>query len=579
MKPNKNRLLALLAISFGLALVMLFAGAQSVRANNLHLDGTPPPEATPTPEPPEDGDTSGGGGVVGTVSNIFYHLAFPAETIGQALSKVFMDMADDQSHQLVEQYAVWYQAIGEILQAPTAGAYSGVAQSSWPVAAALAPALFILRIALYNWNRLVGGEDSAGRAAGDILTSLVLAVLCGWFLDLVVRLGWWMTGAAMGEAGDLAIDFVRSMSVEGIIQNMSSVGTFSMFWYLMFIAVELGALLAIAGMLMAFAAANAGLLLLAVLGPSIAVASAIPQMQWLRSLWIKAVTVISILPLVAGGIFKSSVYMANMFTPGGILALFIRLMWLWGATGAMLSLAGILGKLTISTTTDAIGQIAKAVTGIVSTAALGATGVGAVGAVGGVAGGAAGLGAAEGAGGLGAAEGAGLAGGAGEALGGGGGMANASAHLNTAQMWSNRGALFDAFGLHRPAQFARALSGSHSLAARREELSSRMDKFGGGGAGEKSFDDVGFTVSSNVRQELLDNYGGGPEAFRSAYASLSPLLEQRGLTQSAFASSAPREAGIMARIYASERDSIDRLADPLSEVVARAGVNKGLLGL
>jgi uncharacterized protein YqhQ len=64
-------------------------------------------------------------------------------------------------------------------------------------------------------------------------------------------------------------------------------------------------------MLMAFAAANAGLFLLAVVGPSIAVAGALPQMRWMRSLWIKAVSVIALLPLIAGGIFKASIYMSR----------------------------------------------------------------------------------------------------------------------------------------------------------------------------------------------------------------------------------------------------------------------------
>jgi len=65
-----------------------------------------------------------------------------------------------------------------------------------------------LAIAVYHWSRLVGEEDSARRAAGDILTALVLAIVCGAFLDLIVRLGWWMTGAAVGEAGSLAMDFL-----------------------------------------------------------------------------------------------------------------------------------------------------------------------------------------------------------------------------------------------------------------------------------------------------------------------------------------------------------------------------------
>ena len=585
MTQKKTKILVLLSISIVLAFAMVFlAGTQSANANGLYLDGTstPTPLVTPTPTPG------------GSATNIFYNLLFPSKMISDALGKVFVDAADAQSHQLVEQYAQWYQAIGDIMQAPNAGDYSRFAQSSWPVAAALAPALFLLRIALYQWNRLVGEEDSAARAAGDILTALILAVLCGWFLDLVVRLGYWMAGAAVGESGDMAISFIKSMSVDSIIQNLANdTATLSFMSGILFIAVDLGALLAVAGMLIAFAAANAGLFLLAVLGPSISVVSAIPQMRWLRSLWLKAVTVIAFLPLVAGGVFKASVYMANIFTPGGILALIIHVIWLWGATGAMLSLAGILSKLTISTTADAAGQVVKAVSGIVTTAALAATGVGAVGAVGGVAGGTAGLGAAGGAGGgaggaagLGAVGGAGGgagAAGAGTAAGGGGnaageGLANASAHLGAAQTWSNRGALLEAFGLHRPAQFAKALSGSHNIAARQAELSARMNKFGGSGV-EQSFDDVGFNASTGVRRELLDAYDGNPQSFSKAYDGLSPMLQAHGITPSVFASQYPQHAGVMARIYSSERDSIDKAADPLSELIGRAGVPKDLFGL
>ena len=215
MTQKKTKILFLLSISIGLALVMVFmAGTQSANANGLHLDGTPIPTPLVTPTP-----TPGGGGGVTT---IFYNLLFPSKMISDALGKVFVDAADAQSHQLVEQYAQWYQAIGDIMQAPNAGDYSRFAQSSWPVAAALAPALFILRIALYQWNRLVGEEDSAARAAGDILTALILAVLCGWFLDLVVRLGYWMAGAAVGELGDMAISFIKSMSVDSIIQNLAN---------------------------------------------------------------------------------------------------------------------------------------------------------------------------------------------------------------------------------------------------------------------------------------------------------------------------------------------------------------------
>ena len=591
MKRKKKRLLAFSPLFLAVFVIVLFIGVQSAKATGILPTGTPPPasEPTPTPTPQPDGTSGGTNTTVTNVTNIFHHLLFPAETISEALGKVFMDAADSQSHQLVEQYATWYQAIGEIIQAPSAGDYARVAQSSWPVAAALAPALFILRIALYNWNRLVGEEDSALRAAGDILTALILAVLCGWFLDLIVRLGWWMTGAAVGEAGDMAIDFVKAYSVQGVIENAASIGAFGSFLGILIIAVELGAVLALAGMLMAFAAANAGLFLLSVLGPSIAVASVLPQMRWLRSLWLKALTVIAILPLVAGGIFKASTYMTNVFTPGGILALFIHLMWLWGATGAMLSLAGILGKFTISTTTDAINQLVNAVKGVVTTAALAATGVGAIGAAGGLAGGAAGgaggaMGGAAAAGATPGLPGGGIPmgslpiGGGGES--GGAALVNASSHLGAAQTWSNRGALLEAFGLHRPAQFARALSNSHNIAAHQAELSQRMEKLAGGAKGspdnqdrpERMFDDVGFPVSASVRKQLLDGFGGSAAKFRESYAEMRPMLQQHSLAPEIFASGGdPRKVGYMAKIYSSEKESLGQFPDQLAELARRAG--------
>jgi hypothetical protein len=142
--------------------------------------------------------------------------------------------------------------------------------------------------------------------------------------------------------------------------------------------------------------------------------------------------------------------------------------------------------------------------------------------------------------------------------------------------------------LHRSAQFARALSGSHNIAARQAELSARMSKFSdhgkerscdAGGDQERSFEELGFEVSAGVRRELLEAYDGNPRSFSQAYGGLSRMLQAHGVTPSVFASQYPQHAGVMARIYSSERDSIDRAADPLSDLIGRAGVPKDLFGL
>jgi len=270
----------------------------------------------------------------GGATTIFYNLLFPSKMISDALGKVFMDAADAQSHQLVEQYAQWYQVIGDIMQAPQAGDYSRFARSSWPVAAALAPALFILRIALYQWNRLIGEEDGAARAAGDILTALVMAVLCGWLLDLVVRLGYWMAGAAVGESGDMAISFIKSMSVDGIIQNLAN-GTATLS-FIFGIFLHCGRFGSIAGRgwhadrfrRCQCRSIPPGGAWTVHCGHKCDSTNALVTVPMAQSSYGD-----SHIALGGRGVFKASVYMANIFTPGGILALIIHVIWLWVRPG------------------------------------------------------------------------------------------------------------------------------------------------------------------------------------------------------------------------------------------------------
>ena len=78
------------------------------------------------------------------ISQIFHHLVFPAETISEALTGIFNKAAEKETRQMSEEVARWTGVMGEIIQAPSQGDYNRVAQSSLPVAAALAPALFLL---------------------------------------------------------------------------------------------------------------------------------------------------------------------------------------------------------------------------------------------------------------------------------------------------------------------------------------------------------------------------------------------------------------------------------------------------
>jgi hypothetical protein len=468
--------------------------------------------------------------------------------------------------------------MGAIFQPPANGDYAQKAQSSWPVAAVLAPALFVLRIAFYNWRRLTGEEDSAARSAGDILTALVLAVLCGWFLDLLVRMGWGITGAVVGETAQLAKDFLRTMTLGDVGRTVAVTAALGIFAPLFSVALTIGAIIGLAGVLISFFMAQGALYVLAILGPAVMIAGVIPELRFLRAFWLKVVVLIALLPLLAGGIFKATVEgsafaSGELFSMGIILGPLIRVLWLWAAAGALLAVVGILGKFTITTTADAANKVFGAVKGIATTAALAATGVGI---------GAAGIGSAAG-GGAGAAS-AGAAGGTGGtgSTGGLAALSDAQQHLGSAQQWNFGGMMADVFGQRQVGQFARSMTSQHTLAARQSELSYMMDRFGTGAASgssgdqpAKAYNDVGFTVSESVRGELLKGYGSDdPAGFKEAYEGMSPLLQNRSINPGTFASQNPNRAGLMASIYQNEHEAIDRSADPLGDLALRAGVDE-----
>ena len=502
-------------------------------ASPLAQATTPPPTETPTP--PGDGITQ--------ILQIFHHLVFPAETISEALTGIFNKAARKEANRMSEQVAEWTQAIGEIVQAPSQGEYSAVAQASLPVAAALAPALFLLRLALYHWNRLVGQQDSGVNVVSDWVTAGVLAAVSGVFLDMLVRLGWWMIGKVIGETGMLAVAFVEVMSVNSIAKGVADL---TMFGGLISIGLSLGALLAVAGMLFAFASANAVLYILAVLAAPVAVAGVIPQMRWLRTLWLKAVVIIALLPMMAGGIFKAGVSAASIFSEPGLLSGLIRVMWLWGATGMLLSLAGILGKTTISTATDALGQMVNAVRQVASVAALAASGAGLAGAGAGVAAGA------TGGGGTGGAISAGSA-------GMGSSQEAAMSHLNAAQTLTQQAGAFDALGLRAPAQFLRSQAHGEELGARQAELAGRMQRFSSEPA--SAGQEIGFSPSVNTT--IMSNFNGTAAEFKQGFAGLSRHIQDSGLAPDVFAAQYPRDIALMTRTYLDRQDEIDAASDPL----------------
>ena len=539
---KKFRILTIFVILIALlTLSSLEMTATPVHASGTILLLTPTPTitATITPTPPTGG---GGTNPSTTISQIFHHLVFPAETISEALAGIFDKAADQEMRAMSEEVARWTSVIGEIVQAPSQGDFSRVAQSSLPVAAALAPALFLLRLALYHWGRLLGEDDSGVRVIGDWVTAGVLAIASGPFLDLIVRLGWWMVGKVIGETGALAVSFVENTTATSILlgfANQTFLGS------LLNIGLSIGSLLAIGGMLFAFASANAVLFILAVLAPPLAIASVLPQATWLRSLWMKAVILIALLPIVAGGVFKAGMAAGIWLGQQGLLSAVPRVVWLWGATGLLLSLAGILGKMTISTTADAFGGVIKAAQQIISIGALAASGVGAAGA------GAVGV--------AGATTGTGVSATTATTSGRTGAEAVMS-HLNAAQGLTQQAGNLEAMGLHTPAAYNRSLAHGHELAARQAELGERMQRFGGISSIPPSQD---FGFSPSVNSSIQSSFNGSPQEFQQGFQSMSADITQHGLDPNVFAAQYPEETAHMTRAYLDHPEEIMTAQDPL----------------
>jgi hypothetical protein len=373
-------------------MVMSWSGPDTARAdgpNMVLLDGTPEPQPdpTPTPQPPS-------GSVVTSIQKIIHNLKFDSSKISEALSKVFTSAAENSEEERVAELQTWNGVLSQLVQSPIANAYAAIARSSLKVAGSLAIALFILRLAMYQWNKLLGSEDSPLQVLGDWLTAGVLAVASGPFLDLIVRLGWW-TMVLFWRDWYFGWTFIGRAAPSFSSVIVSAVPGGMIIQAILSIALGIGSLLALAAMLFAFGVAQATLYSLAAIGPSVAVASVIPEMKWLRSLWIKSAVLVALMPIMAGGIFKAGIGVAaSTVSLGGMMSGVFRVLWLFGAAGLLLSVTGILFRITLGAAGEAVQKMWDVAKGIAGTVAL----VGAAVATGGAAGIGAGVGASTGAG-------------------------------------------------------------------------------------------------------------------------------------------------------------------------------------
>ncbi len=549
---------------FGLVLcfmmVMSWSSASTVHAGGpaiVRADGTPPPQPdpTPTPQPPS-------GTVVTSIQKIIHNLKFDSSKISEALSRVFSSAAEESETERQAELQTWTGVLSQLVQAPVANAYSTIARSSLKVAGSLAIALFILRLAMYQWNRMLGSEDSPLQVLGDWLTSGVLAVTSGPFLDLTVRLGWWTMAAVLGETAGLAGTFIKSMAAPTFINTalLTLLPGGIIIQAIVSIALGIGSLLALAAMLFAFGVAQATLYSLAAMGPSVAVASVIPEMKWLRSLWIKGTVLVALMPIMAGGIFKAGIGVAARTAGlGGMMEGVFRVLWLFGAAGLLLSITGILFRITLGAAGEAVQKMWDVAKGVAGTIAM----VGAVAATGGAAGVGAGAGATATTAGTGAGIGEALA--AGDGGSGMGGLNSALGSLDKASTMNTMSNIFQGMGLPQHSRIAGGLAQGHEINARKADLQARISNFGGGENNNHQELNLGIDgLSSRAAEKMLEGFGGSADELKQVFPTIGTKLERAGFPSvSAAANQYPQELGRMAQLYQADPDRYNSASDLL----------------
>ena len=571
MRNNKRSVIMLLSLLITIILLGALPSL-SVRASIIP-PASPTPEPTPTPSP--GGGSQSGGSVVQT---IFQTLVFPTSTLEDAIAKAINDPVNTFYNTITTEISNLGTAVGAILEGPRQGDYENVAFSGLFTAGALAVPLFLLRLALYQWYKLVGEDDRLTAVIGDWVSAAFLAVLCGPFLDWTARLGWWMMGAALGETGTLTTLFIQSVSVQSLVFGGLSTSIVSGAFLL---AESIAILLTVGGLLLAFFLARAVLFILAALGPSIFVCGVVPQLRWLRGLWIKGLTIVALLPLIAAGVFKVTAAVNVAITGDNILTGVIHIAWMLGMVGILMSVVGILGRITIGATADAVKGVVTAVKGVLDVAAMAAIGVASGGAglaaAPAVAGGAvAGGGAAAG----GAVVGGGAAVGGGTAAGGGAAM-TADGELARAGLANQSSGLFRALGMDKAAGLQQNLGQGHQINARRLELQDRMKALDGQGDGNNSkYDDLGFSLPPDEKNldkvgQVLKDYGGNARDFQKSFMELSPEIRNNSdVPPTIWAQQHWQDIGKLARTWDSRK-----VDESFREVVERSGLNDlGSLG-
>lgn len=402
-------LIALMLLAYLLgALMLLFRGARADDGGGTAIPTPAPPpgaktvpvEIRPLPEPEPPGGSGPGGPSPDRETRVVqetrhYHshqIYLSAETVSDALDAAFRSAARGDMEALngaIGQSGGAAAAALQTLRGGIQGDLEGAARSVFPVAAGLAVPLFLLRLALYHWARLIGEEDSPLRVASDWIAALIWAVAAGPVAARVAAIGFALAARIPGNPQDLFIPPQLGLNVIGM----------AIFGPLLNLLLGLGYIAAVAAMLWALAAGYGILYILAILGPVAGVARAVPHLRWLSGLWLKGVVLASLLPVAAGAAIRALGMASGAIHLGsGLTEAVVRLVWAWGAVGFLFTMAGAAARFSAGGAMEMVGGVVRAAKGIIGMAIL-AAGTGGAGlAVGAAGAGALSSGAAAGAG-------------------------------------------------------------------------------------------------------------------------------------------------------------------------------------
>lgn len=342
-----------------LAMILLPKGGRASAQAPTPQALTPAPTPAPNPPPSQV-----------TVTNRFL---FDSSTLSSAVERSIAKQLEKSQSAITAELAHGQQLLQSVSgENAVLVDYTDVAKKYFPIAAAVAPLFFVLRLVIYQWNRLGGEDDSIAAVGMDYLTAIAFALLIGPTANLIHRFIYWAVGTFGIQA--LTTDVASAFSGDfwTAFGNSLSNGLFAV---VIGFGLAVAAMIAFAAFLVGFLSAFVILYIVSAIGPIVSIIACIPQLRWVRSTLIKTTALILLLPLL-GILVIRAITILPQGLGGGIFGGLVRTIFMLGAASVMLSAAGVIGKFTWGSVATGAARTLKAAGVIAATALSGGSAAG-----------------------------------------------------------------------------------------------------------------------------------------------------------------------------------------------------------